>query len=370
MKGGHKEDPKMSNLSSRPRILIVTPEIVFVPGNKEKRSYCKKPLSAGFDAFPTDLINNLFELGADVHVALPDYRKIFDSLIQDKRSTASSRIPGSRVYLAEDRAFFYSNPIDTNREWENLNIAIAFQREVDHHIVPRVQPGLIHCHDWMTGLVPAMARRWRIPCLFTVQNLCTAKSTLSRIEDRGIDGASIWQQLFYDRYPGNYEETRNTNPVDFLLSGIFAAHYVNTASPVLLPNIDEGQNGFFDALLRQVLAQKWKVGCVCEILSPSDPSCNPASNKKLLCNYGPNAHPAGKQKINCIMKRRTPPFNHRSTPQRYIGLYEKMLQRPLVKPEDVNAHRADKMAAKNSSYAKGSPKFHKPPLAQETNPAQ
>jgi hypothetical protein len=48
--------------------------------------------------------------------------------------------------------------------------------------------------------------------------------------------------------------------VDFLLSGIFAAHYVNTASPVLLPNIDGGQNGFFDALLRQVLTQKWNVG--------------------------------------------------------------------------------------------------------------
>ncbi|MEJ2166905.1 MAG: response regulator, partial [Desulfobacterales bacterium] len=40
------------------------------------------------------------------------------------------------------------------------------------------QPDLIHCCDWMTGLIPAAARFYKIPCLFTVQKFDTAVSFL------------------------------------------------------------------------------------------------------------------------------------------------------------------------------------------------
>jgi starch synthase len=43
-------------------------------------------------------------------------------------------------------------------------------------------------------------------------------------------GASFWQQCYYDRMPANYHETRNTNPVDLLASGLFGAHLANTLS--------------------------------------------------------------------------------------------------------------------------------------------
>ena len=46
------------------------------------------------------------------------------------------------------------------------------------------------------------------------------------IEDRGIDAAYFWQNLYYTRMAYTYEATRETNPVDMLASGIFAAHFV------------------------------------------------------------------------------------------------------------------------------------------------
>ena len=42
------------------------------------------------------------------------------------------------------------------------------------------------------------------------------------------------QNLFYDRYPLNYEESRDSNPVDILASAIFSAHFDNTVSPSFL----------------------------------------------------------------------------------------------------------------------------------------
>ncbi len=47
------------------------------------------------------LISSLFEQGADVHVALPDYRAIFDAriarLIKKELNTIRRRIPEERI---------------------------------------------------------------------------------------------------------------------------------------------------------------------------------------------------------------------------------------------------------------------------------
>jgi starch synthase len=261
-----KEGSTMTTFSSRPRILVVTPEALFIPVSRGKRSYCNTPAQLGFVAYLTQLVTDLCARGADIHVAQPDYRKIFAACLKKKHQPLDGCVPGTRVHLARDRIFFYANPIDSNSEWENRRIAVAFQREVSHQIIPRVQPDLIHCHDWMTGLIPAVASQWGIPCLFTIQNLRSTRSLLSTIEDSGIDGAAIWQHLFYDRYPANYEETRGTNPVDFLLSGILAAHRINFSIPLKWSGIAEGWNVRHQTFLRDMLAQKRKDGYACEIL--------------------------------------------------------------------------------------------------------
>jgi glycogen synthase len=129
----------------------------------------------------------------------------------------------------KQKASLDSTHLHSNFQWENIKISVTFQREVINHVIPEVQPDLIHCHDWMTGLIPALAKKFEIPCLFTVQNPDATKNFPSYVEDLGIDAAAFWQHLFYDRYPINYEETRETNPANFLL--------IRSTNPMLLTSV-------------------------------------------------------------------------------------------------------------------------------------
>ncbi len=323
----------MSNYSTHPRILFVTPEAAFIPEGKENRPNYTCAQTGGFGDFQAELISNLCELGADVHVAQPDFRKIFAISSRKEKAGVSVKLPCDRVHLAEDRAIFYSKPINSNSEWENIKLSLAFQREVINQIIPIVQPDLIHCYDWMTGLIPAAAKKNEVPCLFTVQKFDTARSFLSCVEDTGIDAAGFWENLFYERYPGSYEQTRDTNPLDLLLSGILAANHVNTASPVLLPNIAEGRSGYIYSPMGQVLAQKWKAGCACEIPGPPHIGLNPTSNKKLYCSYRLKDHHAGNHKKDRAKRQSISSSDNRTTAKCYIDLYETILQRPLVTSE-------------------------------------
>jgi hypothetical protein len=135
---------QMSNYSTHPRILFVTPEAVFRPERGGKRTYFIDVNRGSFDNFPAELINELFELGVDVHVAQPDFRNIFKTRSHQEKSGKGGKPPCDRFYLAEDRAFFYSKPINSNFVWENIKISLAFQREVINQILPRIQPDLIH----------------------------------------------------------------------------------------------------------------------------------------------------------------------------------------------------------------------------------
>lgn len=277
----------MSNPSFQPRILFVTPEVTFIPHCSETVTRYLVAHNGGFADYLACLIVDLYDMGVDVHVAQPDYRRIFANISEKKQSGTAKKIPADRVHLTEDRSFFYSHYTDSNYKWENIKISLAFQREVMNHILPWVQPDLIHCHDWMTGLIPAVAKELEIPCLFTIHKPDTAKTPLAYAEDVGIDAAEFWQYLFYDRYPVNYEETREANPVNFLLSGILAAPVVTIADYFLMKR-EQKRNPVAELPLSKILADKLITSC--------------ASIKN------------------------TQPFKV----QLYIDTYERMLQRPLI----------------------------------------
>ena len=235
-----------------PRVLIVTPEVTCLPQGMGDVTNGLSAKAGGLADVSVALVSALFDLGADVHVAIPDYRSIFKNhfspVFKKEAKAIREKIPEERVHLAKDRAFFYLHRIYSSDGWENGKVAIAFQREVINNIVPRVRPDLIHCNDWMTGLIPAMARNMGIPCLFTVHNIYTVKRSLASIEDRGIDAAAFWKDLYYERFTVGYEAARDSNPVDFLASGIFAAHFVNTVSPTFLKEIVEDHHDFVPVL--------------------------------------------------------------------------------------------------------------------------
>jgi len=274
----------------KPRILIVTPEITYLPagmGNMTNRLSAK---AGGLADVSASLVSALYGLGADVHVALPHYRRMFHvdigGFIDNELLIYKSKLPDDRIHLAEDRIFYYQDRVYSNSEQTDLKIALAFQREVINNIIPTVKPDLIHCNDWMTGLIPGEARMLGIPSLFTFHNIHTVKATLADIEDRGIDAAEFWSNLFYGWPPCNYEESRDNNPVDLLCSGIFSSHFINTVSPTFMKEIVDNAHDFVPENIQREIAGKYHAGCATGILNSPDASANPETDEYLFERYG------------------------------------------------------------------------------------
>ena len=274
---------------AKPRILIVTPEITYLPpgmGNMSQRMSAK---AGGMADVSASLVSALFELGADVHVALPNYRRMFQgdvfNLHERELRKYHEVLPDTHIHLAEDRIFYYREQVYSNHSEESMRIALVFQREVINHIVPQVRPDLIHCNDWMTALIPAMARRRGIKSLFTVHNIHTRQVSLAQVEESGIDAAEFWMNLYFCGAPVNYYHARSHVPVDLLTSGIFAAHYINTVSPHFLWEIVEGWHSVVPDTVRAELRNKYFAGCSAGILNAPDPSYDPATDDSLKQNF-------------------------------------------------------------------------------------
>jgi len=175
--------------TTSPRILIVTPEVTYLPDRMGSLANSLTAKAGGLADVSAALVKALSDQGADVHVALPGYRAIFKDRLAPflkKEQTAMRQVmPDDRVHLAQDRAFYYMNRVYSDYGDENIKLSVTFQREVINNILPRVRPDLIHCNDWMTGLIPAMSHQMGIPCLFTIHNIHTVHETLAHIEDRG-----------------------------------------------------------------------------------------------------------------------------------------------------------------------------------------
>ena len=276
-----------------PRILIVTPEITYLPEGMGNLAGKMSAKAGGMADVSASLTSALFQLGADVHVALPHSRRMFHietaQLVSEELRKYKSHLSDERIHLAEDRCFYYRDTV-YDRGDGNVKLALAFQREVINNIIPHVQPDLIHCNDWMTGLIPAAARRMGIPCLFTVHNIHTQKLTLAQVEDAGIDAAEFWSNLYYSYPPYSYEESRNNNAIDLQASGCFAAHFINTVSPTFLEEIVTGWHAFVPDSIRNEMRSKFNAGCAAGILNAPDAADNPATDDKIPFKYGPENH--------------------------------------------------------------------------------
>ena len=292
----------------KPRILIVTPEITYLPAGMGNMACRLTAKAGGLADVSASLVAALFDLGADVHVALPHYRRMFHvdvgQLISDELRVYKSRLPDSRIHLAEDRCFYYRDTVYSNAQNENPKLALAFSREVINNIIPTVQPHLIHCNDWMTGLIPSAARRMGIPCLFTVHNIHTHNLTLAQIEDSGIDAAEFWGNLYYTRMPCNYEESRNNNLIDMQASGVFASHFINTVSPTFLEEIVNGWHDFIPVALRAEIRNKYRSGCAAGILNAPDVSDNPERDAALEVRYNAETHAEAKRANKVAFQRK------------------------------------------------------------------
>ncbi|MFT4549325.1 MAG: starch synthase [Verrucomicrobiales bacterium] len=299
-------------MSDKVKILVVTPEITYLPhgmGNLAQRLNAK---AGGLADVSASLVAALTELEeVEVHVALPHYRQMFQAtddmdvanLAANELRAYQQKLPSDQIHLAEDRIFYYRDQVYSGYSGEVGKVANVFQREVINNILPRVNPQLIHCNDWMTGLIPGAARRLGIPCLFTLHNIHTEKMTLAAIEDSGIDAASFWGELFYERTPHGYEESRDDNRVDYLASGIFASHFINTVSPSFLAEIVDGQHNFIPDQVRAEIVGKFHAKCALGILNAPDATFDPETDVYLPRTYGASDHTAGKAANKAELQR-------------------------------------------------------------------
>ncbi len=269
----------------RPRVLLVTPEISesMILATNGKHAPCVK--AGGLADVSALLMDSLTDAGADVHVALPHFRSLFE--------------PGpnghsKRLHLCKDREFYYRKSVYDGCNHSNLRAALAFQRDVIHYVMPRIRPDIVHCHDWMTGPVPAAARGMGIPSIFTMHNLHDETTNLAHIEDRGIDSAGFWSHLYYSRYPYSYEETRDRNPVSMLASGILAADRVNTVSPTFLEELSiGGRNTPWQ--VGDAIRGKISAGHASGILNSLPDRRSPGNDRAIYRNFGPADHAQGKR---------------------------------------------------------------------------
>src|SRR5574344_2219330 len=96
--------------SKNPRILIVTPEITYLPEGMGNLAGKMSAKAGGMADVSASLVASLFDLGADVHVALPHYRRMFHvetaQLVADELRKYKNHLSDERIHLAEDRCFY------------------------------------------------------------------------------------------------------------------------------------------------------------------------------------------------------------------------------------------------------------------------
>ena len=293
-------------MTTRPRILLVTPEVTYLPRSVRETYHCLNDRDGGLADMTAALIQALYHLGADIHVALPHYRTIFNrhaSRIASRWGCAidGGRVPLERIHLAQDRAFYYVDHLNETGAVQRFQMAVAFQRDVINNIIPRVRPDLIHCNDWMTALIPAMARSWGIPCLFSLHSLHSEHCPLQAVEERGLDTTPFRQNLYYEHYPSPGDP--GGNRIDLLTSAVFAAHYLNTSSPTFLNEIVEGRHRFIPAALQSEIAAKVEADCAQGILYAPDRTYDPAQDTALARPYNAATHVKGKRANKKALQR-------------------------------------------------------------------
>ncbi|MFD2256424.1 glycogen synthase [Luteolibacter algae] len=275
------------------KVLLVTPEISESSylSQDGRNSPCVK--AGGLADVSALLLDSLTESGAEVHVALPHFRSLYQ--------------PGSnghspRLHLCKDREFYYRKSVYDGSQESNLRAALAFQRDVIHYVMPRIKPDIIHCHDWMTGLVPAAARSMGIPSIFTMHNLHDERTNLAHIEDRGIDSAEFWSHLYFERYPYSYEETRSHNTVSMLASGILAADRVNTVSPSFLEELSYRSHNC-PWQVADAVQGKISAGHASGILNSLPEERSPQNDRFIFRRFNADTHVEGKRENKIELQR-------------------------------------------------------------------
>ncbi len=249
--------------------------------------------------------------GAEVRVILPAYRLVLEQMSQlhiagwlqvqgagrmhDVRILETSdRHLGVPLLLVDAPALFdrpgnpYLHPDGYN--WhDNAERFTVFSRAVarlsGNADLLEWKPDVVHCHDWQTGLVPALVSLEAAPpaSIYTIHNLSYA-GVFSHEEFERLDLPREWWSTHLMEFFGNFS---------MLKAGVIFADHITTVSPTYAEEIQTPGFGYgFDGVLR---AMKHKLT---GILNGIDQEVwNPATDSYLPYHYSLKHHyMAGKRK--------------------------------------------------------------------------
>ncbi|OQX70651.1 MAG: hypothetical protein B6D62_03980 [Candidatus Cloacimonas sp. 4484_275] len=241
-----KEYRKVTRKSDKPKILLCTPEITELPEGMGNAANLVAAKGGGLGDISASLVRNLNESGKyELHIVLPKY----DNKIKNIANFTNKQIDrlaivlqGKGIHLVNDSAFSYlTDPYASSKFHSPVRRSLAFQRYIINNLLDWIQPDVVHCNDWMTGLIPAAAKAKGIKSLFTLHNIFTEKQTLKEIEMSGIKPMEFAEYLYFEEFPQeiikNWERYFETNKVDFTASAILSCDYFNTVSKTFLQEL-------------------------------------------------------------------------------------------------------------------------------------
>jgi len=205
----------------------------------------------------------LKKLGADVRLMLPFYRSVREGKLDIRRLSKEIEVPlGGRsltcrvlqsktgssvpVYLLEredlfDRPNLYGDNLGDY--YDNLERFVFFNRAAIElcESIP-FKPDIIHCHDWQTGLVPAILKGIKQPNIFWKDT-----KIVFTIHNIGYQGAFRAEKLaitglpFHDFFTSDGLEF--WGQISLLKSGIVYSQAITTVSPKYAQEIQTGEYG-------------------------------------------------------------------------------------------------------------------------------
>ena len=256
----------------KPSILLCTPEVTELPEGMGNAARYVKAKRGGLADISAALVEQLHEHGDfDLHVALPKYDKSMKGIgkISTRETNQIKRIlKDKNVHLINHPAFSetFANggSVDVYGDTEihdSVRKAMAYQSGVINYVLNDIQPNVVHCNDWMTGLIPAAAKSEGIKSLFTLHNIFTKYLSPKEMVREGVNSKELNGNLFYAQHPTNFEWDFHNNLVDFTTTGIFASDYFNTVSPTFLEEIVRGDfKGRVPEQMREQIRQKHNAG--------------------------------------------------------------------------------------------------------------
>jgi starch synthase len=219
----------------------------------------------------------------------------------------SGYFPEMRIYLIDHPLFNRRKDIYGTPQGDFADNALRFilfsRAALELLVRLKIQPDIIHCHDWQTGLVPAYLSLKDIPhfkntkSVFTVHNL--AYQGLFTPESMVV--ANLPWSMFH------IDGLEFYGKVNFLKGGIYFSDHITTVSPnysreILTPEFGCGLHGLLSnrkekltGILNGIDYQEWnpKTDSFLPVRYNSDDFGSKQISKRLLCkrmniDYHPN----------------------------------------------------------------------------------